>query len=144
MRILTQLSALCFAMFFCGTTTADTEDLTAEKFRDLCISKNEMSQLSCIAYISGFRDGNQTGMMIAATRILGLAEFSKSSSTEEDYQRYSYFCVPTVVSNTQLKEVFVKYMNEHPEQLHQKAAVQLSKSFIQNFPCKPEIKGGAK
>jgi hypothetical protein len=137
MRILVQLSALCYAMFICGTATAD---VTAGKVRDLCISKSEPAKIACGMYIIGFREGHLTGMYSAAGIILGSAVIDRKRSMDEDYQRFSYFCLPSAVTNGQVIEVFVKYVNEHPEKLHLSSSTQLTDALLQYFPCKREIK----
>lgn len=141
MRILIKLSALCYAMFFCGTATAE---VTAGQLRDFCNSKEFSERLSCGWYIDGFRGGHISGMYSAMSRILGSAELDKKRSLDEGYQRFSLFCVPGAITNGQVLEVFLKYMNEHPEKLHLKASMQLTGALVQYFPCKREMKGGQK
>lgn len=48
------------------------------------------------------------------------------------------FCLPTGgIQNVQAVRVIVKYLKEHPEQLHEHEATLAIMAFIQAFPCTP-------
>jgi len=46
------------------------------------------------------------------------------------------FCLPETVELNQFTKVVVKYLEEHPEQLHILAAALVQAAGIQYFPCK--------
>ena len=45
------------------------------------------------------------------------------------------FCIPDGVSSVQLREVFTKYANENPQDLHSIATLTLLGSLMETFPC---------
>ena len=45
------------------------------------------------------------------------------------------FCLPENVTNDQTLKVFLKFLNDHPERLHESAVVLLIESLAQAFPC---------
>ena len=45
-------------------------------------------------------------------------------------------CVPQEVSTEEAIRVFLKYMDEHPEELHFAAAAELQTALHTVFPCK--------
>jgi len=47
------------------------------------------------------------------------------------------FCLPDQVTNDQIIKIFVKYLDDHPEELHQPASLLLVTSMRKAFPCKP-------
>jgi Rap1a immunity proteins len=60
---------------------------------------------------------------------LQLATMIKSQLSEE------LFCPPKGVTNRQVIDIAVKYMNDHPEKLHQPAAQILYDAVSDAFPC---------
>ncbi len=54
---------------------------------------------------------------------------------EESPKTAQFFCIPRTVTGAQLAKVFVKYSDNHPEQLHLPAAVIVVLSFKDAFPC---------
>ena len=45
------------------------------------------------------------------------------------------FCQPDEVTLEQLRKIYVKYANEHPEELHLTASGIAINAFIEAFPC---------
>jgi len=54
----------------------------------------------------------------------------------------NFFCGPKEdLSNDQMVKIFIKWMNDHPENLHQEATVSVVNSLLAAYPCKtPEVK----
>lgn len=80
-------------------------------------SKDEavLNFLSCIKYISGVIDGFQVMARVSDTKII---------------------CMPkTGISNDQAVKLFVKWINERPEQMHQTARTELLVMLRTTFPC---------
>lgn len=50
------------------------------------------------------------------------------------------FCPPKGVTNQQVIDIVVKYMNDHPEKLHQPAAQILYDAISDSFPCSKPAK----
>ncbi len=86
--------------------------------------------LRCVYYVSGFKYGH----------FFGLHEGHYKSTGHEipDYetlQKHAIVCIPKNASNEQLIEVFLKYINDRPERLHESAANELYNSWKDAFPC---------
>jgi hypothetical protein len=94
---------------------------------DTCEAVEFMQTARCIAYIKGFRGGHFMGM-VEGTR--------QPELTHEELSRaYGVVCVPPEASFLQLAQVFIKYINDHPEELHGNAYSQLWISLRKAFPC---------
>jgi len=63
----------------------------------------------CDSYVTGLADG-----LIVANRI----------------------CVPDEVTNGQTAAVVLKFLNDHPERLHERRRTLASEALIRAFPCK--------
>ena len=72
---------------------------------------------ACISYIHGFKDGRQ----------VGIAEVGAKPKA---------VCVPDEVTIGQLIRVFLKYVSDHPEKLHEPEYQELIRSWRLAFPCK--------
>jgi hypothetical protein len=46
-----------------------------------------------------------------------------------------YFCRPRAANNEEIVRVVIKYMNEHPNQLHLLAATLIFAALKEGFPC---------
>lgn len=111
-------------------------DFSAMKLRNFCTNRsNNIDTMACLSFINGFRDGMMMGRMEVLNRA-GLVNEKDKQSLNTSLNKYSFSCIPQKVSTGQLREVFIKYMGEHPENLHEEAIFELSKTFIQYFPCK--------
>ncbi len=84
----------------------------------------------CGFYVSGYREGHLMGLVVTASKATGYAvlEFEK-------LRKYRNACIPQNVTNGQLIEVFLKYINDHPERLHEPRGNQLYLSWVGAFPC---------
>lgn len=47
-----------------------------------------------------------------------------------------FFCLPSGVTTNQATMVIVKYLKEHPENLHNSASTLILLALQKNFPCK--------
>lgn len=50
-------------------------------------------------------------------------------------QQKLVFCIPSGVTNLQTVKIVVKYLNNHPEELHQSADVLVIEAMTAAFPC---------
>ncbi len=137
------LAATVFGVM--GTPEAFGVSPTAEKLRHdcrafikcienggLCPSDAEASSAAyCNGYIKGFWDG----------RYFGLAEVDFHLEKTETFvgkelaKKYGMYCTAEGVTTNQAAEVFVKYMDSHPENLYESAREMLFNSFVEAFPC---------
>jgi hypothetical protein len=75
-----------------------------------------IGSLYCIAYISGFMDGSSL-----------TSTFDAGKKT---------ICLPAKgVTNDQAARVFVKYLRENPESLHESGRMSFYVSLVKIFPC---------
>jgi len=58
----------------------------------------------------------------------------------------TYFCFPDGSTKGQYARVLVRFLNDHPERLHEDEGVLVLEAFEQAFPCvaKPDPKPKAK
>lgn len=87
---------------------------------------------ACYAYIEGF----MTGQAIAMGKVIALGTEEKDLSYVEARRRYMKYCLPETVTHDQIVRVFVKYINDHPEKLHEQAGNMLHAALQEAFPCK--------
>ena len=65
---------------------------------------------------------------ITGARLLGKLYEDKPSQAR-------LFCIPYGVQNEQLARIYVKYLEQHPEQLHLNASSLLIECLKNSFPC---------
>jgi hypothetical protein len=75
----------------------------------------------CIAYIDGYRDG--------VTTAITYAELHSKTGVPKAY------CAPSEVEDGQAAKVVIKYIQDHPEEAHQRTFIIVLKSFANAFPC---------
>lgn len=44
-------------------------------------------------------------------------------------------CIPTGVKRSQLRDILVKYLDDHPERRHKSAEFLAIEAFVRAFPC---------
>ena len=87
---------------------------------------------TCIGYLRGIRD-------LAAYWNLLLSPFMRQVGRADlsDHGAGSPFCIPENVNPAQLARVIVKYLENHPEKLHEEDIVLTVEALTQAFPCMP-------
>lgn len=83
--------------------------------------------------------GNQHSTTESAAGAGFCAGYIASVSDEVDifYQTKKPYCIPDDVDIYQLIKVVVKYLDSHPERLHEPAGYLVFQSYQEAFPCKP-------
>lgn len=101
-----------------------------------------------------FADGNQ--LLKDCTAIINLVEnniipesemrcghcagyiqgISAMNALYKAYDQPTFFCMPDEVNNGQKIKVVIKYLNDHPEKLHEHEAGLVLLAFMEAFPCK--------
>ena len=100
---------------------------TGTSLRDACsrrVSVNDEKELAMASLVFGQCDG----FLEAVIQINELVPNSH------------LFCPPSRVTYGQVQEIVIKYLNDHPEQLHLFAADLTIKALRKEFPC-PAKKG---
>jgi hypothetical protein len=108
------------------------EVLDGKKFSRMCQSaikrfekqksltrEEEENTLVCVSYIRGFIDSH----------ILEMGDSPPKG-----------YCPPEDVTYDQYSQVFIKYLEDHPEELHKVASKLLYNSLIKAFPCPKQNK----
>jgi hypothetical protein len=90
---------------------------TSSNLFNFCESELVVDQNSCRRYLSGISDAHD-----AFYRLEFLADKA--------------FCIPDRETNERLREIFIKYVNEHPQDLELVASSMAINAFRQAFPCK--------
>ena len=80
-----------------------------------CESENSQEKSHCFGYLAAVAD--------TADTLAGWEGFEPS------------ICVPLGVTGGQLIKVWVKYANEHPEELHLSASSLVLSAYAEAFPC---------
>jgi hypothetical protein len=77
-----------------------------------------VAALSCVNYIEGFVEGHD----------------SVAAITRPAARRW--FCLPKGVTIYQVASVVRKFLQDHPERLHERAAILTGVALLRAFPCK--------
>lgn len=88
---------------------------TGNDLKPFCTSDRSVEELQCLKYIEGIYDSHDSLFHIGKAKRI--------------------FCVPENTTSGQLKEIFIKYLNDHPEDLQMTASSLVIVSFADAFPC---------
>jgi hypothetical protein len=87
---------------------------------------NDLSKVE--SYEIGICKGVMEGVLVSNNL---LKYWVKTNNIETRY----YYCIPEGISTSQLAKVVVKYLDEHPEKLHEHRGTLLAYTFMKYFPC---------
>ena len=109
--------------------------LTGQDLNDFCV-KNSSERLSCVALIAGTLDGlhyGATGGVAFANKAL----LDKFEQNKTDIGVVYGYCPPlgNRVNYGQFVSIVKKYLNDHPERLHETAASLVLRAIRGAFPC---------
>jgi hypothetical protein len=113
------LSHLCFANSITGL---EMQHHCAKLTSDAPIERGSAFDAGLCG---GFIDGVMDGMYYMAVN---------KAKTFTDVKMP--FCLPSDVSNEQIVKVYMKFLNDHPENLNDPATVLLVRALTAAFPCK--------
>ena len=82
---------------------------------DVCEKEDNINILVCSHYLMGLYDG--------------------AALPRQIYKLDAQFCKPLAVSGNQMRLIFLKYVREHPERLHERAALLLFSALADAYPC---------
>jgi hypothetical protein len=111
------LLACALAMFSPAVRAADFK-MDGKQLRDDCKNSDTGSGYNegkCIAFVIGVDAGYQMDRGVDGMQ--------------------SHVCMPEGVTYGQMVKVVVKYLNDHPEELHHPAALLTLNALIGAFPC---------
>jgi hypothetical protein len=95
-----------------GIKFADGKDLS----RDEAIQSSE-----CLAYVEGSLDGS---------------DFWKVIDQRDGNKNMPHHCIPNGVTMEQTVRVLMKYLEGHPQELHENGWVCVHAAMLEAFPCK--------
>ena len=105
---------------------------TANDLKQYCASTVASDQSYCLGYLLGYDQGAAYTALVASG---ALDREVGTAGAEHTYQRITG-CSSDGVTMGQVKLIFLKYVDEHPEELHLPASFILSKSLVAAFPCR--------
>lgn len=86
----------------------------------------------CLFLIMGVVEGIKQGAFIVLIRTEG---FESYEVTNKRYQQIIGYCIPSNVNNGQIKRIVAKFLNDHPERLHEPPAFIIVDALTGAFPC---------
>ena len=123
MKQIVLVVAVLLFLSICGKARA--QQLTGLQIQSRCkqISTGDVS-----SFDSAFCAGFITGVMESQTL------WEARDKLEKRNHRFR-FCLPENSTNGQYLRVFLKYLDNHPEELQKPAAFLLVESLVEGFPC---------
>lgn len=117
------LLACALAMLCPGVRATDDYKMDGNELRDTCKNSgtaNGFNEGYCLALVIGVNAGYEMGKGVDGT--------------------ISHLCIPGEVTYGQMVRVVVKYLNDHPEELHHSSALLTVNALIGAFRCASDAK----
>lgn len=83
---------------------------------------------TCLGYVKGF-------IYLEAVYSAIVVIKTKHHASEADARKIAQFCMPINVENKAYVQVFLDYMNKHPEEANTPACISVLNAFSQAYPC---------
>ncbi len=106
--------------------------LTGNALLKSCNSKQESSQKECVSYLYGFLRGMAYQRSVTAT-LLGSVEPKRPPEHFDSI--LNVYCIPDGVKMKQIELIVIKYLLNHPNDLHVSSSELVLKSIMKAFPC---------
>jgi Rap1a immunity proteins len=126
----TLLVATLLSLFLCSTGVAQPAAVHAASSGEELLQKCKGIGSKPTGYDDGFCAGFITGTIDTLHMWIASDIFAKRTH-DEDVK----FCFPDNVDNRQILLVFIKYLEEHPEELHKPANLLFVEAMRKVFPC---------
>ena len=111
---------------------------TASDLKQRCTKNVLIEQGICLGYLQGFNHAIEFAAMVAPQVRSALAlDTAAAVETEQPSKggSASWVCMSEGVTVEQARLVFLKYVDNHPEELHLPAMKVLSNAMLVAFPC---------
>lgn len=96
---------------------ADKPGFSGEDLRHLCASEDTFASTICTSYLSGYVEGHEVTVQVSKAQRV--------------------FCLPAGgVTGANLGLVVDKWLDEHPQRLHEAALGLVTLALIDAYPCK--------
>src|SRR5437899_3304490 len=103
-----------------------TTIFTANDLKQQCASDVLVEQGFCLGYLKGFTDGVMFTTLFSRTAAVGPE--AGVGLAQQDHERLMG-CIPDEVNIEQMRLVFLKYVDNHPEELHLPLMLVLTKAI---------------
>ena len=125
------MRSIILAMFFLWSVAPAAALVGGEQLAQNCKGGEPCQRpIECISFIVGVRDGILWGV----SRGIYLSA-PTSGSVYEKAVRLAGYCEPEGVTVSQIVEVAVKYVADHPKRVHEPAAELIRNALADAFPC---------
>ena len=121
MRTLIIAIAALFALPSTGWATDDYENYRSLVYQGYCLDAFKQEPTAMAGMCLGFVDGVRQEMEIRVA----------SSADKKQF----LFCPPHEVTNGEMIKVWMKALDNHPEQLHEFAIVTFTQAMMAVYPC---------
>ena len=120
------LFAVMLVSFLTVSLQAQGMPRTAGEFAKVCVDADArtVARDPVLALNRGFCIGYMQGVLI--TNLL----------VDRLKRGQAFYCPAVEVSPDQGRKIFLKYMNDHPEKLHEEPNFMVIESLVAAFPCK--------
>ena len=120
------MRTLIFVFLFSLLTITPVNAMTGNKWLSKCGTTNDgFNGGVCLGYLHGIRDVNDV-----------VNQMGFYSKIDDVYSPFPMFCLPLEVQLGQLKKIVIKWLNQHPEKLHERLDLQYIYIMREIFPCK--------
>lgn len=134
-----RVPAIALAMA-CGLLSSVCRALTGNELLDDCREKSDLKAGICLGFVQGYTVGYDAGRRGGAMfERFGDINYQllkdKGPEISAVSDRAAYYCVPSRVTNQQVIDVVLKYLEAHPETRHFEAGSIVASAIHEAFPC---------
>jgi hypothetical protein len=127
MKTIILTAGLLISLLLCGTSKAQL--LTGEQLQTKCSTIKRDIEDKTSTWTDGFCLGYISGILDSQSLWDYLVHVGK------DYPQ-THYCLPDEATNSQVVQVVLKFLNDHPERLHEPANTLILEALHNAFPCK--------
>ena len=119
------MKTLTFTILFSLLSFSHSHAMTGNEWMAMCKQESNSSRGICLGYLNGLRDMYEG------------YSYAFKVFVEIDGKNYpkAKTCMPINVELGQLKNIVTKWLNEHPEKLHDELRMQYIMMVNKIFPC---------
>lgn len=127
-RTLAALTAI-FSIVLSGQAVAEDDTSSGNYWLMVCKETDLFSRGHCLGFVYGVHAGLRSEAAIVQLQVL------KGDPNSPAKVQIPY-CLPENVSKSQVKDVYVKYLQQHPEKRQLDGAILAITALLSAFPCK--------
>jgi len=124
---------LAFIIFLFSVGSAKAGNIDGNSIFKTCQSNTQVERAFCLGYTIGTWEGVKAG----TAQVLIALKPKDAADLETLSNNWLQICVPRDVTNTQLRDVFIRHLEDNPATRHISARMLLMASFSKAFPCNP-------